>query len=138
MAEKTRSPLAVKILAVLLFLFGLLAFVGSAFLWGEGFILSPPDGTDLAFPITDILVNGPASIAAAIGLWKMKQWGYATSQFVAGFYIYASVEIFVHVAQDGPPYAMEIVAPQILAVLVAVALVAYLWRIRDQFIGGSI
>ena len=56
----------------------------------------------------DILVNGPASIAAAIGLWKMKQWGYATSQFVAGFYVYASVEIFVHVAQDGPPYAMEI------------------------------
>ena len=133
MAEKTSSPLGVKILAILLFLFGLLAFIGSAFLWGEGFILNPPEGVDLAFPITDILVNGPASIAAAIGLWKMKQWGYVTSQFVAGFYVYASVEIFVHVAQEGPPYAVEIVAPQVLAVLVAVPLVAYLWRIRDRF-----
>lgn len=133
MAEKTRSPLPVKILAILLFLFGLLAFIGSAFLWGEGFILTPPEGVDLAFPITDILVNGPASIAAAIGLWKMKQWGYVTSQFVAGFYVYASVEIFVHVAQEGPPYAVEIVAPQVLAVLVVIPLVAYLWRIRDRF-----
>jgi len=133
MAEKTRSPLPVKILAILLFLFGLLAFAGSAFLWGEGFILNPRGGVDLAFPITDILVNAPASIAAAIGLWKMKQWGYVTSQFVAGFYVYASVEIFVHVAQEGPPYAVEIVAPQVLAVLVAIALVVYLWRIRGQF-----
>ncbi|MBN1978663.1 MAG: hypothetical protein JW918_14795 [Anaerolineae bacterium] len=133
MPEKTRAPLAVKILTILLFLFGLLAFAGSAFLWGEGFILNPPAGVDLAFPITDILVNAPASIAAAIGLWRMKQWGYVTSQFVAGFYIYASVEIFVHVAQAGPPYAVEIVAPQALAVLVAVALVVYLWRIRGRF-----
>jgi hypothetical protein len=133
MTEKTRSPLPIKILAILLFLFGLFAFFGSAFLWGEGFILNPPAGVDLAFPVTDILVNAPASIAAAVGLWKMRQWGYAASQFVAGFYIYASVEIFVHVVQEGPPYAEEIVAPQILAVLVAIALVVYLWRIRDRF-----
>jgi len=39
----------------------------------------------------------------------------------------------VHVAQEGPPYAVEIVAPQVLAVLVAIALVAYLWCIRDRF-----
>ena len=137
MTETTRAPVPVKMLAVLLFLFGLLAFFGSAFLWGEGFILNPPAGVDLGFPVTDILVNGPASIAAAIGLWKMRTWGYIASQFVAGFYIYASVEIFVHVAQEGPPYLPEIVAPQVLAVLVAVALVVYLWRIRKQFDGGS-
>jgi hypothetical protein len=132
-AEKTKSPFPVKLLAILLFLFGILAFAGSVFLWGEGFILDPPSGVDLAFPITDILVNAPASIAAAVGLWRMRRWGYAASQFVAGFYVYASVEIFVHVAQAGPPYAVEIVAPQVLAVLIAVALVAYLRRIREQF-----
>ena len=133
MIEKAKPPLPVKILAILLFLFGLFAFFGSVFLWGEGFILRPPADTDLGFPITDILVNTPASIAAAVGLWQMRQWGYTASQFVAGFYIYASVEIFVHVAQDGPPYAVEIVAPQVLAGLVAIALLAYLWRIRDRF-----
>jgi hypothetical protein len=131
--EKANSPLPVKILAVVLFLFGLFAFFGSAFLWGEGFILRPPADADLGFPVADILVNAPASIIAAIGLWRMKQWGHVASQFVAGFYVYASVEIFVHVAQEGPPYALEIVAPQVLAVVVAVALAVYLWRIRDQF-----
>jgi uncharacterized membrane protein YccC len=103
------------------------------FLWGEGFIFTPPPGVDLGFPVPDILVNAPASIIAAIGLWRMKNWGYVASQFVAGFYIYASVEIFVHVAQEGPPYAPEIVAPQVLAVLVAIALVVYLWPIRERF-----
>ena len=88
---------------------------------------------DLAFPVTDILVNAPASLIAAIGLWKLKKYGYVVSQFVAGFYIYASVEIFVHVIQAGPPYAVEIVAPQVLAVLVAIGLVFYLWQVQDIF-----
>ena len=134
MAEKNNTrPWPVTTLAILLFLFSLLAFFGSLFLWGEGFLLQFPAGVDLAFPVTDILVNTPASLIAAIGLWKLKKYGYVVSQFVAGFYIYASVEIFVHVIQAGPPYAMEIVAPQVLAVLVAIGLVFYLWRIQTLF-----
>ena len=134
MAEKSATrPWPVTTLAILLFLFSLLAFFGSLFLWGEGFLLQFPAGVDLAFPVTDILVNAPASFIAAIGLWKLKKYGYVVSQFVAGFYIYASVEIFVHVIQAGPPYAMEIVAPQVLAVLVAIGLVFYLWRIQTLF-----
>ena len=134
MAEKNKTrPWPVTTLAILLFLFSLLAFFGSLFLWGEGFLLQFPAGVDLAFPVTDILVNAPTSLIAAIGLWKLKKYGYVVSQFVAGFYIYASVEIFVHVIQAGPPYAMEIVAPQVLAVLVAIGLVFYLWRIQTLF-----
>jgi hypothetical protein len=122
-----------RILSVVLFLFGLFAFFGSLFLWGQGFLLAFPEDVDLGYPITDILVNAPASILAAVGLWTMRRWGYAAAYFVAGFYIYASVEIFVHVVQSGPPYAMEIVIPQVLAVVVAVVLVVHLWRIRDRF-----
>lgn len=130
---KTATPVPIKILSILLFLFGVFAFVGSMFLWGEGFILSFPEGVDYSFPIADILINAPASIIAAIGLWKLKRYGYAVSQFVAGFYIYASVEIFVDVAQAGPPYLMEIIFPQILGVVVAIFLVFYLWRVKDLF-----
>ena len=83
--------------------------------------------------ITDILVNAPASMVAAIGLWGMRRYGYMASQFVAGFYIYASVEIFVEVVQAGPPFSIEIVMPQILAVTTAIVLVFYLWRIRKMF-----
>ena len=63
----------------------------------------------------------------------MKKYGYVAMQFVAGFYIYASVEIFVDVAQNGPPYPLEILAPQIAAVVAALALVSYLWRIQRRF-----
>ena len=127
------KPFGIKLLSIALFLFSLFAFFGSLFLWGEGFILTFPKGVDYSFPVTDILVNAPASMIAAIGLWKMKRYGYVAAQFVAGFYIYASVEIFVHVIQDGPPYALEIVLPQILAVAMGIALVIYPWRIQDQF-----
>lgn len=128
-----KPPVGIKILSIILFLFGIFAFLGSLFLWGEGFLLQPPRGVDLAFPITDILVNAPASILAAIGLWRLRKYGYVAAQFVAGFYIYASVEIFVHVFQPGPPFALEILVPQVFAVLVAIVLVVYLWRLQSLF-----
>ena len=130
---QSRSLIPVRILAIMLFLFSLLAFFGSLFMWGEGFLLTFPQGADYRFPITDILVNAPASMIAAIGLWRMRHYGYVASQFVAGFYIYASVEIFVEVVQTGPPFAIEIIMPQVIAVAVAVILVVYLWRIQELF-----
>jgi hypothetical protein len=123
----------VKALSVSLLLLGLFALWGSLTLWGEGFLLQFPEDVDLAFPITDILINTPASILAAIGLWKLKRWGYIASQFVAGFYVYASVEIFVMMVQQGPPYGVEIFGPQALVILVALGLLFYLWRVQDLF-----
>ncbi len=132
-AAPSKTPTLVKVLAMMLFLFSIFAFFGSLFMWGEGFLLHFPEGVDYRFPITDILVNTPASMVAAVGLWKMRRYGYAASQFVAGFYIYASVEIFVEVVQAGPPYAIEIIVPQAIAVAVAVTLVVYLWQIQESF-----
>ena len=130
---KSRSPIPVRILSIVLFLFSLFAFFGSLFMWGDGFLLAFPQGVDYRFPVTDLLVNAPASMIAAIGLWGMKRYGYVASQFVAGFYIYTSVEIFVEVVQAGPPFALEIIIPQLFAVTVAVILVVYLWRIKELF-----
>ena len=130
---QVNAPVGLRILAVLLFLFGGFAFFGSLFMWGEGFLFSFPEGVDYAFPVTDILVNAPASIIAALGLWRMRRYGYVASQFAAGFYVYASVEIFVQVIQEGPPYPLEILAPQVVAVAVAAVLVLYLWRIQSRF-----
>lgn len=132
LTSRARRP--ARILAVLLFLFGIFAFVGSLFMWGEGFLFSFPKGVDYRFPVTDILVNVPASILAAIGLWRMRRYGYVASQFVAGFYMYASVEIFVDVIQQGAPYPLEIIFPQVAAVAVAAFLIVRLWPIQDLFI----
>lgn len=107
--------------------------MGSIFLWGEGFILTFPKGVDYTFPITDIIVNAPAALIAAIGLWRMKKYGYVASQFFAGFGIYASVEIFIKVVQGSLPYSPEILIPQMFAVLLSMVLVIYLWRINEEF-----
>jgi hypothetical protein len=134
MSEQQPSVLIpVRILAVLLFLFGLFAFFGALFLWGEGFLFRFPQGVNVSGPFADLFVNAPASIIAAIGLWRLKRYGYVASQFVAGFYVYASVMIFVEMFQGGLPRTFAIYGPQTLAVLVAIALVFYLWRIRDLF-----
>jgi hypothetical protein len=127
------TPLPVKLLAGALFLFGLLACFGSLFLWGAGFLFRFPSGVDYTFPVADLLVNAPASWIAAFGLWQGRRYGYVAAQFVAGFYLYASVEIFVDVAQGGLPFAPAILAPQLLALFVAAALVFYLWPIQHLF-----
>ena len=131
--EDSKRVRYIRILAGILLLFGLSAFLGSLFLWGQGFLLSFPKGVDLRYPVADILINAPASLIAALGLWNLKRYGYIAAQFVAGFYMYASVEIFVQVIQGGPPYALEILIPQILAVVVAIPLVLYLWKVQSMF-----
>jgi hypothetical protein len=134
------APAGVKVLSVVLMLFGLLAFFGSLFLWGQGLLFDPPDDIDLSLPIADILINAPASIIAAVGLWRLKRYGFLASQFVAGFYVYASVEIFVHLLQHGAASTAEywaILIPQVFAVLVALLLVTYLWSIQERFFTRS-
>ena len=131
--QQTARPLPVTIVSIALLLFGLAAALGSLFLWGQGFLLSFPANMDYRMPIADLLVNAPASLMAAFGLWRMRRYGYVAAQFVAGFYTYASVEIFVAVAQGALPGSAAILAPQIVAVGVAALLVLYLWRIQDLF-----
>jgi hypothetical protein len=127
------APFLVKILAVLLYVFGLIALLGSISLWGQGFLLQFPVGVDYSFPVTDILVNAPACFVAARGLWSGRRYGYIASQAVAGIYMYASVEIFVKVAQGNLPATPAIIIPQAAAVVVAQLLVFYLWIVKDGF-----
>jgi hypothetical protein len=139
-----KAPAFVRVLAVFYALVGMFTLIGSLFLWGEGFLFAFPAGVDYAFPVTDILVNAPASFIAAVGLWTMRRYGYVAAQFCAGFYLYASIHIFVTVAQSTttPPGEMTaIVVPQVVAVLMAAASVVGLWPIQEHFemaAGGSI
>lgn len=128
-----KRPLSLTVLSIVLVLFGIFAFAGSAMLWGQGFVLAPPEGVSIAFPLTDILVNAPASILAGVGLWRLRRYGFLAGYFVAGFYVYASVYIFVEVWEAGPPYPVEILVPQVLAVLAAIALLILPRRFKELF-----
>jgi hypothetical protein len=127
------SRLPIKIIAIILIIFGVFAGLGSLFLWGQGFLFSFPGDINLATPIADFLINFPISVVAGVGLWQLRSYGYIAAQFVAGFYIYASVLIFVEMFQGNLSSGPEIWLPQGLAILVGLILVFYLWRIRDKF-----
>ena len=127
------SHIIFKVLGIIFILFGLLAIGGSLILWGEGFYLQFPPGVDLSLTTADIFINGPASILTGIGLWKKRKWGFASAWFTAGFYIYASVEIFVWAIQEGAP-SPAIIIPQALAVMAAVLVMVMTWKKRDSFV----
>ncbi len=131
--NKSRFSFIVKILSILLFIIGIFAFTGSVLLWGSGFILDFPKGVDYSYPVTDIIVNAPVSLIAAVGLWRLKRYGYIASQIFSGFAIYASVEIFVKAIQGDLAGSMEIIFPQIFAVLLSIVLIVYLWRKKEEF-----
>ncbi len=131
--DRRTAYFKVDILALMLFIVGIFAFVGSLFLWGKGFILHFPPNVDYSGPVADLLINAPACFLAAVGLWRRSRFGYVLSQFAAGFFIYASVEIFVKMAQHELPAAPEILGPQILVVLLAVGLIGYLDRVQHMF-----
>lgn len=99
---------------------------------GEGFYFSFPKEVDLALPSADFFINGPASILTGVELWKMRKWGYAMAWFTSGFYLYASVEIFVWSWQESN-MTLSILLPQFLAVIVAFAMMRTCWRWKDHF-----
>lgn len=131
--KNTYNIIVIRTLAVFLFIIGFFAFVGSIFLWGKGFILDFPKDVDYVFPVSDLLINVPTSIIAAVGLWRNKKYGYVASQIFSGFGLYASIEIFVKVIQGDLTNSAEIMIPQIITVALAMILIIYLWRIKEEF-----
>lgn len=121
-----------KVFGLIFGLFGGLAILGSVFLWGAGFYFDFPPEVDLGLPTADLFINGPASIITGIGLWQMKKWGYVMGWFCAGFYLYASVEIFVWAFQEGN-LTPAILIPQTLAVTIAIGLMIISWKRQDYF-----
>ena len=83
--------------------------------------------------MADFFINFPVTVLAGFGLWRMRHYGYIAAQFAAGFYLYASVLIFVEMFQGNLPLSPEIWGPQTLAVGIALVLVFALWPLRDCF-----
>ncbi len=133
MATNGSTPWLIKVLAGLLILLGLFAGVGSLLLWGQGFLFAFPADIPLASPMADFFINFPLSVLAGVGLWGMRKYGYVAAQIVAGFYLYASMLIFVDMFQGRLPASPEIWGPQAFAVLIALALIFYLWPQKEKF-----
>lgn len=134
MDAKGSTPWVIKFFSIQLIVLGGFAGLGSLMLWGQGFLFAFPKDVPLASPMADFFINFPLSVLAGIGLWRMRQLGYITAQIVAGFYIYASMLIFVDMFQGRLPAGPEIWGPQAYAVLMGLGLIFCLWPLRKQFV----
>ena len=126
-----------NILSLMLLLTGIFAIIGGLYTWGEGFIFNAPTGTDLRIFIADILIAGPFSILASLGLWKCKLWGLLFSWFVSGVYLYGSVAVYVMIFQNGSPYPFELILPPLAGTCLSFVLIFWTKSHIKQFISQN-
>jgi hypothetical protein len=124
----------IQAIALILMFFGLLAFIGSLFMWGEGFILPIKMGLDYSYAIPDILINAPISIIAAIGLWNKRNIGFIFANIIAGIYVYVSTNILVRVLQSGTPYIFSLLFPPIISIGLMGLILIIIWKNRKSFV----
>jgi len=121
----------VRILAVIVLVLGLM-MIG----YWTAFIKQgmPLEG----IPIASEIVTALTALVAALGLYRMKRWGYVISLVVAGMWIYAVVSGFQFVATEGLDFSSPIGARLdllafIIVLLFSLFLIGYLGKRRELF-----
>jgi hypothetical protein len=84
-----------SLLAILIFLTGIFAFLGGLYTWGDGLIFLQNELLKVLIPWADILLTGPLSILGGIGLYNKKNWAFPLCLFISGIYVFGSVLVFI-------------------------------------------
>lgn len=114
-----------KIFGLSFFLTGIFAFIGSIYTWGNGFLFTTPNGTDVSVYIADFLITFPLSILAGIGIWNNKHWGLYLGWITSGVYIYGSILVYAMVFQQGTPYALHLMIPPIFGISISIGYIVW-------------
>lgn len=140
MEKIARRPIGVTIVSVWSFLNGLIILrLQLPILLG----LVPITGPEVyqiatyATAIAEAVFAAPTLIVAGIGLWKMRDWGFAAALLVAGAKIY---ETFFWEPMERMCIRIGVIAYEPFWTLVAIhdvaygiVVIAYLWRKRRSF-----
>lgn len=95
---------------------GIFAIVGALYTWGDGPIYNQMDLLIVLVPWADLLITGPLSLLAALGVWKMRSWGFTLGLMVCGIYLFGSALVYITLIWNGAPYPPELVYPPILGI----------------------
>lgn len=100
---------------------GIFAIVGALYTWGIGPIYHQKDLLVVLIPWADLLITGPLSLLAALGVWKMRSWGYLVGLMVCGIYLFGSALVYISLIWNGSPYPPELAYPPILGICFSIA-----------------
>jgi hypothetical protein len=83
------------------------------------------------FAIADTLATAIPSAIAAIGLLRLRTWGWIAALIACGGYLHGMASLLTNAATSGRITAMSFVSVYFIAF--SLLTVAYLWRKRDLF-----
>lgn len=130
-AQQKRRPRALTAVAIVCLGFGLSMFG----YWTLYFARGMPA---VGIPIGSELINACVAVAAAIGMLKLRRWGYALGLLAAGMWIYGLTGGIGMVLEKGLAFESPIgaLSDAILFVVVlafAITMAGYLYRKRELF-----
>jgi hypothetical protein len=62
-------------------------------------------------PWGDLLITGPLSLLAALGVGRKKNWGQIFGLLVCGIYIFGSALVYISLVWHGAPYPLHLAIP---------------------------
>lgn len=107
---------------------GIFAMVGALFTWGTGWLFARHDLSESIIPVADLLIAGPLSILAGIGLFNAKRWGIILGIACSGIYIYGSIQVYFLLIRNGPPYPWQLLLPPIFGIGIATSFMYLIYK----------
>ncbi|MCJ7717348.1 MAG: hypothetical protein MUO54_12630, partial [Anaerolineales bacterium] len=74
---------------------GIFAILGALYTWGEGPLFSQDDLLLTLVPWADLIITGPLSLLAAVGVGMKKRWGTLIALMTCGIYIFGSALVYI-------------------------------------------
>lgn len=109
---------------------GVFALVGALFTWGEGWLFHQKDLTISLIPLADLIFTVPLSLLTAYGIWVKKSWGITLGLVTSGVYMFGSVQVYIMVFWNTPPYPLQLLIPPIFGF--GIALVFFIWVLKHE------
>jgi len=84
-----------RFFAILFICTGIFAISGGLYTWGAGSIFEQNELIKVLIPWADIIVTGPLSIIAGVGILKKHNWGHIAGLLTSGIYIFGSSLVYI-------------------------------------------
>ena len=114
------APRYSKLFSWLFLSTGDFAILGALYSWGEGPLLAQQELNLVLIPWADLLVTGPLSLLAALGLLRRRPWGTVLSLLSCGIYLFGSALVYISLAWQGPPYPLHLAFPPLLGIALGI------------------
>ena len=120
-----------KVFGILFILTGIFALVGGFYTWGDGSLLNQTELIKLLIPWADIILTGPLSLMAGIGILKRKNWGPILGLAASGIYIFGSILVFITISWT-KDYSFYLIVPASSGMLIGLGYIIQMIGKRMQ------